>query len=92
MKKGFYFYDNNKDYFVETNQTKITYTLAKNILIAMNIEPVEYKVQIIKDKLKKANCEIKTLSSGRQYYEISGVNFGGYGSFVDDGNTIIFKI
>ena len=36
--------------------------------------------------------EVHALSNGRQYYEIHGDGFGGKGSFVDDGNTIIIRL
>ena len=42
--------------------------------------------------LQKAECEIRTLSNGNQYYEIHGDGFGGRGSFVYDGMTVIINI
>lgn len=52
---------------------------------AMTIDGILYCI-------RKAECEIRTLSNGKQYYEISGDNFGGYGTFVDDGKTIVIKL
>lgn len=92
MKKGFYLFAKNKDYFFVTSQQNKTQKLAEKILQRLNIAPTESNLKIALFRLQKANCEIKTLNNGRQYYEIFGDNFGGCGSFVDDGNTIILNI
>lgn len=97
MMKGFTFPYGNKDVFVETELVNRTNFLASKIIRAM--VNAGYDIGDHPDirrellyYLKKANCEIKTLSNGRQYYEIHGDGFGGRGSFVDDGNTIIIHL
>lgn len=92
MMYGFTFYAKGKDYFVETDYKNRTERLAVKILQAMG-EPTHLQnINAMLYCLRKAVCEIKTMSNGRQYYEIYGENFGGVGSFLDDGKTVILKI
>ena len=90
--KGFTFPYKRKDVFVETKLKNKTQNLASEILKKLG-EPnnPDTRSELLW-YLQRAECEIKTLSNGRQYYEIHGENFGGKGSFVDDGNTIIIKL
>ena len=96
--KGFTLYIKGKDYFFVSNKVNKTSTLAKKIIRALNstgdfnIPDNASGIDEILWKLNRAVCEIHTLSNGRQMYEISGENFGGHGSFVDDGKTIIITI
>ena len=95
--KGFTFPIGHKDIFVETELKNKTDVLAGRILRKL----INHGFDIPNNPdtrreviyyLQKAECEIHTLSNGRKYYEIHGENFGGKGSFVDDGNTIIIKL
>ena len=95
--KGFTFPYGHKDVFVETELKNKTNALAQKILRKM--ADVGYDIPDNPDTqrkllwyLQKAECDIHTLSNGNQYYEIHGDGFGGRGSFVDDGNTIIIKL
>lgn len=95
--KGFTFPYGKKDIFVQTELKNKTNHLAKKIIRGM--VNVGYDIPdnpIIRKEilyfLQKAECDIHTLSNGKQYYEIHGDDFGGRGSFVDDGNTIIIKL
>lgn len=95
--KGFTFTFGKKDVFVETELKNKTNALAQKILRKM--VDVGYDIPDNSDTqrellwyLQKAECDIHTLSNGNQYYEIHGDGFGGRGSFVDDGNTIIIKL
>ena len=87
-----------KDVFIETNRSRKTKDLAKLIIRKLNgtdlfhIPDAPMVIHDVLYYLQKAECEIKTLSDGRQYYDIHGKNFGGKGSFVDDGNTVIIHI
>ncbi len=81
-----------KDVFVKTDLQNKTEGLAKKILLKMSLPDNPDTRKEILYWLEKATCEIKTLASGRKIYEISGKNFGGRGSFVDDGNTIIVEL
>ena len=90
--KGFTFTLGNKDVFVETTRTRKTEKLAKLILHKLNLPDTPGTVADLLYFLQNATCDIRTLNNGRQYYEIHGENFGGKGSFIDDGKTIIIKI
>ena len=95
--KGFTFTYGKKDFFIETEKKNKTQKLASEIfkkMVNLGIDipdnpTTRYELLYCMDK---AECEIHTLSNGRQYYEIHGDGFGGRGSFVDDGNTIIIKL
>lgn len=95
--KGFTFYLGRKDVFVETAKKNRTENLASQIfrkLINFGYDipdNPETRKELI-HMLMAAECELKTLPNGKQYYEIHGENFGGKGSFVDDGNTIIINL
>ena len=90
--KGFTFMLGRKDVFIETEYKNKTENLASKILQKLEKPDNPSIRKEVLRCLQKAECEIKTLSNGRQYYEIHGENFGGKGSFVDDGNTIIIHI
>ena len=96
--KGFTLYAKGKDYFFVSNYKNKTRELAKKIIRKMNgtgdfdIPDNAAGIDDILWNLRKAECEICTTASGKQYYEIHGEGFGGAGSFVDDGNTIIITL
>lgn len=87
---GFTFPLGNKDVFVVTEAKRKTRTLARQILRKMMLP--DGRADELLYWLQKAECDIKTLSNGKQYYEIHGDGFGGKGSFVDDDNTIIITL
>ena len=89
---GFTFYLMGKDYFVKTEQANKTNQLATKVLQAINADVTSENINCMKFIMQKAICEVKHLYSCRAYYEISGDNFGGKGSFVDDGMTVIIKL
>lgn len=96
--EGFTIYAKRKDVFIETNRTRKTKYLAKKIIRAMNdtgefdIPDNAAGIDAVLWYLRKAKCEIHTLSNGSQYYEIHGDNFGGMGSFVGDGKTVVIRL
>ena len=96
MKKtmnGFHFFLNGKDYFVETIRTNKTKNLARKILPMIGASDTEGNINALLHRMQKATCEIKkSMYADRYYYEISGDGFGGYGSWTDDGETIILKM
>lgn len=96
MMQGFTFFYNQKDYFIETKRTNKTKALAAEILPLIGCSVTDRNIQAMLYKLKRASCEIKTASNTerkeQRYYEISGDGFGGCGSWLDDGNTIILKL
>ena len=90
--KGFTFMLKDKDVFVETSYVNKTENLASKILTKMLLPDNPDTRKELLYWLQKAECEIKTLSNGKQMYDIHGDNFGGKGSFVDDGKTVIIKL
>lgn len=90
--KGFTFVFKDKDVFVETSYVNKTERLASKILTKMLLPDNPDTRRDLLYWLQKAECEIKTLSNGKQMYDIHGDNFGGKGSFVDDGKTVIIKL
>ena len=90
--KGFTFVLKGKDIFVETSLVNKTESLASKILTKMLLPDNPNTRKELLYWLQKAECEIKTLSNGKQMYDIHGKNFGGKGSFVDDGKTVIVKL
>lgn len=96
MKYGFTFYLRSKDIFVITNRKNKTDKLASDILKRL----VNFNICVpdnpatrseLKYYLQPATLEIKSCSRG-DYYEISGENFCGCGSFVNDGQTIVLTL
>jgi len=92
MMTGFTFPYGRRDVFVETAYKNKTENLARKILAKMDLPENPATISDLLYYLTKATCEIRTLNNGRQYYEIAGDNFGGKGSFTDDGMTIIVKL
>lgn len=90
--KGFTFQLGHKDVFVKTNYKNKTKALASKILRKLALPENPGTVREILYYLQKADCEERQLSNGRKYWDISGENFGGRGSFVDDGNTLIVEV
>lgn len=89
---GFTFMWGCKDVFVETSRKNKTEALAGEILQAIGGCDNPANRQYFMYRLQKAECEIRILPGGRKMYEIHGKGFGGLGSFVDDGKTVIIKI
>lgn len=87
---GFTFPYENKDVFVETEHKNVTRKLCMDICRKMQIPDGRW--QEVKYFLRPATLEVRTLSNGRQMYEIAGDNFGGRGSFTDDGLTIVIRL
>ena len=96
MLRGFTFFLNGKDYFVETSRTNKTQNLAAEILHLLGYSVTEGNIKALLFRLKKATCEIKIAENAdrkeKRYFEISGEGFGGCGGWIDDGSTVILKI
>lgn len=88
---GFYMWYKNKDLFFESERKNKTENLAREILNIINQPATSENIKAVIYRLLPAKCEIKECSHGK-YYEIHGENFGGRGSFIDDGKTEIFKL
>ena len=87
---GFTFPYGNKDVFVATSYKRKTESLARKILRKMLLPENPDTVAELLYWMQPAELEIKGIT--RKYYEISGKNFGGRGSFCDDGMTIILEV
>lgn len=96
--KGFTLFLKRKDYFFVTDYKNKTKTLAKKVIYSLNgtgdfdIPDNASGIDYILWNLQKAECEIRTLPNGKQMYDIHGDGFGGRGSFVGDGKTVIINI
>lgn len=89
--QGFTFWFGNRDYFIESNRKNVTDKVAEIALSAVGILCTRDRVENIKQRIRPARLEIKTCTIG-DYYEISGEDFGGRGSFVDDGMTVVIHM
>lgn len=96
--KGFYLYLGGYEYFFKTERIKLTSKLIDDILLNLNCSLIQENRDYIRHNVLKAELEIKELKypedmdgfkkgQTRKYYNIYGKNFGGFGSFLDDGKT-----
>ncbi len=90
--KGFAFWYHDNDIFVISDKPRKSRTLVREAFKKMGINPSDGMVEVYYDLIRRAECEVKTLLSGRQYYDIHGKGFGGWGSFLDEGKTMIIKL
>lgn len=85
MKYGFYCRMYGKDCFIETNQKNRTERLALDFINKVqnklndfsNVD--EHTINLVKNNMRAAAMEVKTLKNGLSYIDIHGENFGGYG-------------
>lgn len=96
MKTGFYVVIAKKDIFIETSRKNKTDKLCSDIFrklvnFGFSIPDNPATRHELKYFMQPATLEIKTCSHG-DYYNISGENFGGCGSFINDGQTIVFSL
>lgn len=81
MKKGFYIHAYGKDCFLESNAKNRTNAIALDFINKIqnkinrfsNID--ENTIDYVKKAMRPAIMQIKTLSNGLQYIDISGENF-----------------
>ena len=103
MLSGYYLYTWNKEYFFVTDYERKTNKLFERIIKSLNVPLNDENIAYLKHNLLNAKCEIKEVvypedfgenkaGSKRKYYNIYGKNFSGYGSFLDDGKTIIINL
>ena len=91
MKTGYYFYACNKDYFIETRQTKKTRLFCKQVLENCGFPVSEGNIEYLRQAMQRATLCIKSAGDFK-YYDICGENFGGCGTGVDDGRTIVISL
>ena len=87
---GFYLQaGSTKEYFFVTERKNKTAGLASAVLAALQLPDVARLQAEIIYYLRPACCRVK--KAGKKYYfDISGDNFGGYGSDdINDGKTVI---
>lgn len=92
--RGFTFPLGGKDVFVITKSKNKTEGLARKILRKMLLPENPDTVKEILYYLQRAELDIKEIHCDgivpfRYMWEIHGHGFGGKGSFIDDGNTIV---
>lgn len=90
--KGYTFYLNRKDYFVVTYHERKTIRLFLSVLRQMGLPCTESNAKYLMQKSQKATCTLQMLPDGTLYYNITGENIGGLGSYYDDGNTVILFV
>lgn len=74
---GFTFPYGKKTVFVKTARERKTKSLAANILREMKLP--DGRADELLYWLQKAECELKELPNGKEWYSLSGKNFGEYG-------------
>lgn len=90
MRNGFTIFVKGKDYFFVTDRKYITETLVKKVIRHLPVPDNQWGMHDVRNGLLPATLEVK--GQKRKYYEISGDGFGGRGSFVDDGMTVIVEL
>lgn len=89
---GFYFQLGKKDAFAITEAKAKTRSLFQKICRRFELPANASTYDALRYHLRKGTVELKELSNGRRYYEISGLEFGGYGHFVDEDLDIIVRL
>ena len=87
IMEGFYLRCCGREIFVKTSQKNKTEKFAEKVLTALYLPITPENVKVILFRLTKAKCELKRTSNGKEYYDIYGENFSGYG----DDKTIIIE-
>lgn len=85
---GFALYMNGIDYFFVSDKSRKTKDVVAAVRRALGL-PAAADSEINR-RLERGWIQTKTLVNGSSFYEISGNNYGGHGSFVGDGKTLVF--
>ena len=90
---GFYLpAGSTKEYFFVTERKNKTTALASAVLTALQLPDAARLQSEILYFLQPARCSVKK-ARGKFYFDISGDNFGGYGSDdITDGKTVIITL
>lgn len=89
---GFYFQLGRKDAFAITEAKAKTRSLFQKICRRFELPANASTYDALRYNLRKGTVELKQLSNGRQYHEISGIGFGGYGHFLDEDLDIVVRL
>ena len=89
---GFYFQLGKKDAFAITEAKAKTRQLFKQICRRFELPENASTYDALRYNLKKGTVELKELSNGRQYHEISGQGYAGYGHFLDEDMDIVVRL
>ena len=81
-----------REVFIETNYKSKTQVLAAKIIQKLGGEDTPENRKWLLYNMDKAICKVVQTSDGKKYYDISGKNWGGRGSWIDDGRTVIVKL
>ena len=90
--KGFVFPLGNKDVFVITELKNKTESLARKILRKMSLPENPDTVREILYWLQRAEIDVKAIEGKGAMFDIHGDGFGGRGSWVHDGKTIVIAL
>lgn len=81
--RGFTFLFEGKTVFVETERERKTRSLARNILNRLEKPDAPCAIDLVLRRVEKAECELKTLENGADWYSIKGKNFSEFGPIED---------
>ncbi len=90
--EGFYLMIGQRDVFIETHYKNKTQTLASKVFQKLGGKDTTEVRKWLLCNMDKATCNVGQTSSGKKYYDISGENWGGRGSWINDGKTVIIKL
>lgn len=93
---GFTFYLRQKDYFVVTDRKNKTTALAEKVLSFIGCSVTPGNTAEILRRMRRATCDLCfyewTDRLEKHFYDIHGDGFSGFGSWVDDGKTILLYV
>lgn len=81
----------NRDIFVITDYVHRSKQQCKVILEKLEMKISENNIDEIYRRIKRANIQLKKIN-GREFYDIYGEDFGGFGDFVDENKTIVISL
>ena len=90
--EGFYLMIGQREIFIESTYKNKTQSLAAKIIQKLGGEDTPENRKWLLYNMDREICKVGQTSDGKKYYDISGKNWGGRGSWIDDGRTIIVKL
>lgn len=89
---GWFFVCRRRDTFIITDRKAKTKSFLSKICRELSLPDNESVHDSLRWNLRKGTIRIVQLSNGRQYYEMSGDNWGGCGNFLDTKKDIVIEI
>ena len=90
--EGFYLMIGQRDVFIETHYKNKTQALASKVIQKLGGKDTAEAREWLLYNMDKAICKVVRTNNGKEYYDISGENWGGRGSWIDDGKTVIISL